>query len=129
MLSGCDAQPKATSISRKGILALEFVPPVAPPKVAHFLYDTNNDEPNFFEGTFGHFKGTMSVVSLSSNAAAWCVQIALNGSLDGSALHQTNVIEIAYPQSQQFALGQVGSVTGWYLSDKELQDYENRLPK
>jgi len=128
-LSGCDAHPKPTVGSARRILALEFRPPTPPPTVTKFLSDTNNDEPDFFDGTFGGFKGSMSATSLSSNAAAWRVQIALNGSFGGSDLHQTNEIEIAFPGSQTLSLGQIGSVTGWFLSDAELLDYDKRAPK
>jgi hypothetical protein len=130
VLSGCDAHHKPTSSSSRPILALEFHPSNPPPEITHFLHDTNNSEPDFYDGKFGDFKGSISTMSLSSNAMAWRVQIAFNGTFSGSGLHQTNEIEVASPRRQQYSLGQIGSVTGWLISEKELQDYyENKLPK
>ena len=129
VLSGCGTHPKRTFASSGPILALEFHAPVASPGIMHFLSDTNNSEPDFYDGKFGNFKGGISAISLSSNSTAWRVQIAFNGTFGGSGLQQTNVIEVASPKRQQFSLGQIGSVTGWFITEKELQDYENKLPR
>jgi hypothetical protein len=92
-----------------------------------YLLDTN--AATVMQGHLGDFKGSISVSTLSSNAAAWRVQLKCDGMIGGSPVSLINVIDVPYPQSRQISLPRIGTVTGWFLSDAELLDFDQKMPK
>lgn len=125
---GCNNHPKEIYNSSHRVLALKLIP-ATPTETFRikFLYDTNSEDGDIMPGTngqFGKFQGNISVITLSSNANMWRVELMCVGALSGSSLRQTNILEMSYPQGNQLSLGRIGSVTCWFLSDEQLLDYD-----
>ena len=123
---GCDFHPKPTYRSPRRILALDVRPPTPPPVIVKYLLDTNNA--TVMGGTLGSFRGIISVATVSSNAGGWQLQVSFDGSnTAGAEVHTTNLMDIPYPSSRQFVSPGVGTVTGWFLSDDELVEFDKRM--
>jgi len=127
ILSGCNARPKPTFDSSRRILALQLVSTKPYSSITKFLLNTNNDEGSIvgrYGGIRTGFKGDISVMTIVSNATAWNVQIKTSGTFDGANENETTVIQIPYPQSRHVTLGRIGVVTGWFLSDEQMREFD-----
>ncbi|HEY1662858.1 MAG TPA: hypothetical protein VGI03_10605 [Verrucomicrobiae bacterium] len=125
---GCKKQPKVTYHSSERVLALKLIPATPTENFRiKYLDDTNSEDGDImpgYDGQFGNFQGNVSAITLFSNAATWRVELTFVGTISGSSMSQTNILNVPYPESRQLSLGQIGSVTGWYLSDEQLLDHK-----
>jgi hypothetical protein len=105
------------------VLAISVYPPSGTPSIIKYLLDTN-------EAPIVSGPSSIVATTLSSNATAWSVQLRFDGTMStGAEVHTTSVLDIPYPQARQLVLPGVGTVTGWFLSDRELLDFNQRMPK
>jgi hypothetical protein len=90
-------------------------------------YLANTDVVHVVNGQLGHFRGSITATTLSSNETAWRVELRFDGKTETvPKIHATNVLEVPYPQAAQFAAPGIGTVTGRFLSDGEINDFEKR---
>jgi hypothetical protein len=81
-------------------------------------------------GELGVFRGDITAVTVSSNASEWRLQIRFKGTTPaGAAVDVTNALNVPYTRSSQFSLPSIGTVTGWFLSDQELIEFDQTMPK
>jgi hypothetical protein len=88
-----------------------------------FIDDTN--ESSVLAGRFGQFNGEFFAGLVASNGSGSSVRIRIEGIFvpTGSRMCMTNLVTILYPGYTSLVVTNFGSITGWFLSDKELADF------
>jgi hypothetical protein len=122
---GCDRGPKPTYKSSRRILALYVRPSTPPPSLFKYILDTNDTD--VFQGQLGDFNGNITARSVSSNSAAWRLQLRIEGAMkSGAPVSMTTLLDVTYPRPQEVVIAG-GKITGWFLSDEELRDFDTRM--
>jgi len=125
---GCDFRPKPTYQSPRRILALDVRQQNPPDVTVKYLLTTN--EAYVRGGDLGVFRGDITAATISSNAAEWRLQICFKGTTTaGTAVDFTNALNVPYTRYSRFSVPGIGTVTGSFLSDQGLTEFDQRFPK
>lgn len=126
IVTGCDDRPKATFQSGRRVIGTYYQTPAL--EIVNYFPSTNAVQ--IFDGTMGGFTGTVTGIVTSSNATDWHMQIISDGRMSsGEGVHDTQLIDVPFPEKKTIVIRGLGKVTVWFLSDEELLRNADMLAK